>query len=192
MAYESAEAFAAHLAREDDWWRPTAQRLAPVGMRAGERIEDANWMAVVSRDHQWRPETMLNLGLLRFKVAKDDSENFERDARRQIEMVTENEKGTVLYGFVRRADAASGLLPKPIAANVEYLHFSAYVDAEARKLHGEIEHRGEKELAGSHFTFEGDWAWGTAYRSHLASPYENEVFPNTQIVAATSRYKVSR
>jgi quinol monooxygenase YgiN len=188
MAYESPDAFDAHLKREDDWWRPTAQRLAPMAMRAGERIDDASWMAVVSRDHQWRAETMLNLGLLRFKVPKDGAENFERDARRQIDMVTENELGTVLYGFIRRSHAPSGLLPKPIEANVEYLSLSAYVDADARKLHGEIEHRGEKELAGSYFTFEGDWAWGTAYRSHLASPLENEAFPNTQIVAAMSRY----
>jgi quinol monooxygenase YgiN len=191
MAYESADAFSAHLAREDDWWRPTSQRLAPMPLRWGERIEDSSWMAVVSRDHQWKPETMLNLGLLRFKVPKDGAENFERDARRQIEMVTQNEKGTVLYGFIRRSQAASVLLPKPIEANVEYLSLSAYVDAEARKLHGEIEHRGEKDLAGSHFTVEGDWAWGTAYRSHLASPLETESFPNTQIVAAVSRYKVS-
>jgi hypothetical protein len=188
MAYDSPEAFDVHSARENDWWRPTSQRLAPVSLRVNERIEDGSWMAMVSRDHQWRPDTILNMGLLRFKVAKGGAENFERDARRQIDMVIENEKGTVLYGFIRRADAASPLLAKPVDAHVEYLHFSAYVDAAARKLHGEIEHRSEKDQAGSHFTHEGDWSWGLAYRSHLASPYENERFLSNDIVAAVSRY----
>jgi quinol monooxygenase YgiN len=188
MGYESPEAFQEHVKREDDFWRPAAQRLAPVNGRASERIEDGTWMAVICRDHQWRPDTLLNLGLLRFKVPKEDAENFERDARRQIDLVTENEKGTVLYGFIRRAHAATPLLAKPVDAHVEYLHFSAYVDAAARKLHGEIEHRSEKDQAGSHFTNENDWSWGLAYRSHLASPYENERFLSDDIVAAVSRY----
>lgn len=187
MGYESPDAFQTHLKREDDWWRPTSQRLAPVQTRYSERIEDGSWKAVICRDHQWRPDTMLNMGLLRFKVSKDDADNFERDARRQIDMVTANEQGTVLYGFIRRAPAASALLAQPVDAHVEYLHLSAYVDAEARKLHGEIEHRSEKDLAGSHFTHENDWSWGLAYRSHLASPYENDRFSNTDIIAAVSR-----
>jgi hypothetical protein len=191
QAYASPEAFASSVAAQTDWWKPLSERLAPLASRAEEIVDDENFAAVVSRDHSWGPETMLNLGLLRFKVPIAGAENYERDARRQIDMVTENELGTVLYGFIRRSHAPSGLLPKPVEANAEYFSLSAYVDADARKLHGEIEHRGEINLAGDHFTFEGDWAWGTAYRSHLASPLETESFPAAQIVAATSRYSTS-
>ena len=186
QCYLNEEAFNTHVANEKAWWSPINARLVKQP-RFQERFEDQDTVAVTSRVHHWKPETMLNFGFLRFKVPKDDAANFERDAQRQLDMVTENELGTVLYGFIRRARAASGLLPKPLDANVEYLSVSAYVDAEARKLHGEIEHRGEKDLAGSHFTFDGDWAWGTAYRSHLAAPLETESYPNTQIVAATSK-----
>lgn len=197
-AYTDADAFAAHVAAEADWWKPTSERLAPPAARFSERINDDAFGVIVTRDHRWSPETMLNLGILRFKVPVDGAENFERDATRQIDMVTANEQGTVLYGFLRRAHAATPLLPKPVEAtggrgvlHVEYISLSAYVDADARKLHGQIEHRGEKELAGEYFTFEGDWAWGTAYRSHLASPLETENYPAAQIIAATSKYSTT-
>jgi quinol monooxygenase YgiN len=197
--YKDAEAFSAHVAAEAEWWKPTSERLAPPTSRFSERLDDSLFGALVSRDHSWRPDTMLNLGILRFKVPFAGAEAFETDARRQIEMVTENELGTVLYAFIRRTHAASALLPRPVETmganpgpvNAEYLSFSAYTDADARKLHGEIEHRGEQHLAGDHFTFEGDWAWGTAYRSHLASPLESEGFPAAQIVAVTSKFSTS-
>lgn len=190
-AFESQDAFETSIGGEAEWWTPLSNRLAPPIVRFEEVVDADNFAAVISRDHTWTPETMLNLGLLRFKVPVDGVENFERDARRQIEMVTENELGTVLYGFIRRNHASSPLLPKPVEANAEYFSMSAYVNAEARKLHIEIEHRGEKDQAGDHFTFDGDWAWGTAYRSHLSSPLESESFPAAQIVAATSRYSLS-
>lgn len=175
QCYQDPAAFDTHLANEREWWTPLNARFVKPP-RYQDRFEDPNTVAVVSRDYLWAPENTRNFGFLRFKVPSDRAADFEADAKRQIDMVIENEPGTLVYGFIRRPDAAGGLLPRPLPGITEYVHFSAYQDEAAWEVHHSIEHR------------EGDWAWGRVYRSFIAAPLETEPFPSAQIVAATSRY----
>jgi hypothetical protein len=183
MAFANADAQAAHVTADGGQFAKATAHLSthPVST---DRYEDDLFTAMVSRDHSWAPETMFSFGFLRFRIPAAGAEDFERDARRQIDMVIENEPGTVLYGFIRRPNIPGGVLPKPVEGIAEYFHFMSYVDAGARELHGQIEHRGEVDLAGPHFTFEGDWAWGTAYRAHLAVPFDGEFIRDSALILA--------
>jgi len=175
QSYLDEEGFNTHLANEKDWWSPLNAKFVNAP-RYQERTEDADTVAVISRDYLWTPETTRNFSLHRFKIAADRAADFEVEAKRQIDMVVENEPGTMLYGFIRRQNAASGMLPKPVQGITEYLHFSAYQDEAAWDVHHTLEHR------------EGDWAWGRVYRTFIASPLETEPVPGANVVAATSRY----
>ncbi len=174
QCYQDPAAFDTHVANEKEWWTPlNAKFVKPP--RYLERFEDVDTVACVTHEHFWKPDSTRNFSLHRFKVASDRAAAFEVEAKRQIDMVIENEPGTLLYGFIRRPDAAGGLLPKPVSGITEYLHFSAYKDEAAWDVHHTIEHR------------EGDWAWGRVYRTFIASPLETEPVPAANILAATTR-----
>lgn len=118
---------------------------------------------------------MFRVNILRMQVKRDQAEEFEEQAKRQIAMVTENEPGTMLYVFCRRTDAASTILPKPPNDITEYIHLMAYRDEEAQKRHLDIEYRKE------------GWAWGPTFRQYMAGPWVAERFEAQDIVAGVSR-----
>jgi hypothetical protein len=109
-------------------------------------------------------------------VKAEEAEAFEAEARRQIEVVTEREMGTICYGFLRRPGNASEVLPAASANFVEYIHPQAYKDEDAQKLHLEIE-----------FNPDAEWAWGRIFRPYMNGPNAREVFDAMSVVAGISR-----
>ena len=176
MAFEDVAGWDAHFSQEKEWWMPTFQAAVDAPLVA-EVFSQDDVVAVVSRDHVWTSESVVRMAIFRFKVAQEHAAEFEKEAKHQIEMVTENEPGTVLYGFMRRKHAASGLLPRPLDGQVEYLHYMAYDSDDAQALHLKIEHRSE------------GWSWGRVFRNFLVAPLESEPFPADSIVAAVTRAK---
>lgn len=159
----------------------------PVGAVRTERVPFDRFAEGVIRAHEWRPGTLLHFGILRFKIPVERAEAFEGDVRRELSMILANEPGTMAWGYVRRPEGAQGIFPSAVDGVVEYLHLLSYLDEASRQFHSYIEHRGEWDRAGPYFTFDGDWAWGTAYRGHLASPYESEFFRSDTFITGTSR-----
>ena len=176
MAFEDEASWDVHFREEQEWWVPTF-RAAIDGPLVAERFCDENVVAVVSRDHIWTSTSVVRMAIFRFKVAQERAAEFEQEAKHQIEMVTQNEPGTILYGFLRRQHAASGLMPRPLDGQTEYLHYMAYDTEDAQALHLKMEHQTE------------GWAWGRVFRDFLVAPLESEAFTAPSIVSAVTRAK---
>lgn len=176
MAFADEAGWDSHFSQEQEWWVPTFRSAIDAPL-VSEGFSQDDVVSVISRDHVWTPASVVRMAVFRFKVSHDRASEFEREAKHQVEMVTENEPGTILYGFLRRKQAASGLLQRPLDGQAEYLHYMAYDSDEAQALHREIEFRPE------------GWAWGRVFRDFLVAPLEVETFPAGSIVSAVSRDK---
>jgi len=144
-----------------------------------EHFETADIVTGVSRDHHWEPGTMFRFTFHRFKVQEGRGEEFEREAKKQLDIVKAREPGTVLYTFCRRSPNGSGLLPKSASTHPEYLHFMAYKDEKAAQLHREIE-----------FDPNAEWTWGKTFRGFLEAPLENESILSEGLVTGITRDQV--
>jgi quinol monooxygenase YgiN len=175
MAYEDEKGWDAHFASEQEWWVPTFRAAIDAPLVA-ERFTQGNVVAMVSRDHVWNDSGVDLTAIFRLKITEARAAEFEREAARQVEIVTENEPGTILYGFLRREPAASGLLPQPVQGQTEYLHCVATGVDEARSPRSEVGHPPESWL-------------GRVAEEFLVAPLEGEAFPAGSVVAAVSRAK---
>ncbi len=180
MAYRDEAAQQLHLDIEHtpdaNWAWGKVFRPFMAAPIVAERFEADDIVTGISRNHEWSPGTMFRFAFHRFKVFEGKGEEFEEQAKRQIQMVTENEPGTVLYTFMRRNNDGSALIPKSPAGHPEYIHFMAYVDEAAAQLHREIEHDPKRE-----------WAWGPVFRQYLEAPLENEGFLAESVITGVSR-----
>lgn len=116
---------------------------------------------------------MYRVNILRMTIKKGMAEEFEAQAAKQIQKVSENEPGTLLYGFCRRNPNGSTILPKPPVDNPEYIHLMAYKDEAAQQLHLDIER---------------DW-WGPTFRQYMDGPWVAERFESPDVVTGVSRNK---
>lgn len=182
MGYESEAAQQLHLDIEHNpdaaWAWGRVFRTFMVAPLTVERYETPDIVTGITRNHAWSPTTMHRFAFHRFKVKEGQGEEFEEQAKKQIQMVTENEKGTVLYSFCRRSNDGSTFLAKSPRSHPEYIHFMAYVDEAAQQLHREIEFRSE------------GWAWGPIFQSYLEAPLENEAFLADQLVTGITRDQI--
>lgn len=180
MGYRDEDAQKLHLEIEHNpeakWAWGRVFRGFMAAPLVSERYETPDIVTGVSRDHQWSPETMFRFAFHRFKVQEGRGEEFEVEAKKQLDIVKSREPGTVLYTFCRRSADGSTLIPKSPAGHPEYLHFMAYRDEAAAQLHREIE-----------FDPNAEWTWGKTFRSFLEAPLENESFPAESLVTGVTR-----
>ena len=119
---------------------------------------------------------MFRVNIMRMTVKAEEAENFEAECRKQLQIVSEREPGTILYGFNRRAGAPSTILSGAAANHVEYIHLMGYDSEDAQKLHLEIEHNPEAE-----------WAWGRVFREFMAAPIYAERYEADSMVTGITR-----
>jgi quinol monooxygenase YgiN len=179
MGYRDEDAQKLHLEIEHnpdtEWAWGRVFRPFMAAPLVADRFESDDITTGLSRDRAWSPQTMFRFAFHRFKIKEGQGAEFEEQAKKQIEMVQQNEPGTVLYTFCRRSPDGSALLPKPQIVNPEYIHFMAYTDEAAQQLHREIEFRKE------------GWAWGPVFQSYLDARLENESFTSDQIIIGITR-----
>src|SRR5207247_1349552 len=65
QCYQDEDSFNTHVANEKEWWTPLNAKFVKAP-RYIERFEDANTVAVVTRDHLWKSDTTRNFSLHRF------------------------------------------------------------------------------------------------------------------------------
>lgn len=119
---------------------------------------------------------MFRANIFRMTVQADRAAEFEAEARHQLQVVTDREQGTILYGFFKRSGPASSILPAVPNNLTEYVHLMAYRDEAAQQLHLDIEHNPDAE-----------WAWGRVFRTFMAAPLISERFEAPDIVTGVSR-----
>jgi hypothetical protein len=135
-----------------------------------ENIESPSWIAGVSRDHVWGPDSIFRATIYRMRV-KPGEAALETAALRMMRSVVDREPDPPLYTITKRNPGGSPLLPAGLEGHAEYIRFHVY--------------RTEGGLA-RHNQLDKEW-WGAFYPQHLIAPLEGFQVSGADVLAGFSR-----
>jgi hypothetical protein len=151
-----------------DWKQHTAGMLAHAP--EVENIESPAWVAGISREHVWGPDSIFRATIYRMR-AKPDEAALEDAALRMMKSVVDREPDPPLYTITKRNPGGSSLLPAGPEGQAEYIRFHVYRTEGGLALHNEL----DKE-----------W-WGAFYPQHLIAPLECFQISGADVLAGFSR-----
>lgn len=138
-----------------------------------EVIESPAFVAGVSRDLDWSPETIETVRLFRMRL-KPDEALLEKGALRMMRSVADREPDPPLYTITKRRPGGSTLLPAGIAGQAEYIRFHVYQQRSGLETHVQL----DKE-----------W-WGAFYPQFLLTPLESLGAARQDVVTGFTRAHV--
>jgi len=135
-----------------------------------ENIEPPSFVAGVSRDHVWGPDSIFRCAIFRMR-AKPNEEPLETGALRMMRSVVDREPDPPLYTITKRNPGGSTLLPGALDGYAEYLRFHVYRHDSGLSHHADL----DKE-----------W-WGAYYPQYLIAPLESMAVAGSEVVAGFTR-----